>query len=235
VADNDRDDDLAEIFAEIARELQAEKSPEEVLQRIVTVAVEIVEGCDHAGISIVHRHHRVDTPAASDDVPIAVDAIQYETRQGPCLEAIESHESYLIDDLSTEDRWPAFSRRCAEETGVLSMLSMRLFVEEDTIGALNMYSRQADAFDEHARAVGAVLAAHAAVAITTSRVRERAENLEKALESNREIGIAVGILMARGPQSREQAFDALRRASQHLHVKLRDVAGTVAETGELPG
>ncbi|MDQ3762912.1 MAG: GAF and ANTAR domain-containing protein [Actinomycetota bacterium] len=228
-------EELAEAFGEIARQLQAEQTPHQVLNRIATVAVKLVKGCDHAGISIVRRQGSIDTPVASDDVSPAVDAIQYEVGQGPCLEAIEEHESYLIDDLLTEDRWPAFSRRAAEETGVRSMLSMRLFVEEGTLGALNFYSHQPDAFDEHARAVGAVLAAHAAVAISASRERERVENLEKALESNREIGIAIGILMARGLHTREQAFDVLRRASQQLNIKLRDIASTLADTGELPG
>jgi GAF domain-containing protein len=225
---------LAEFFADIARQLQAERNPEEVLQRIVTVAADIVEGCNHAGVSIVHPHGRIDTHAANDDVSSVVDGIQYETGQGPCLEAIQNHESYLIDDLTAEDRWPEFSRRAVEETGVRSMLAMRLFVEEGSLGALNLYSRKPEAFDEHARAVGAVLAAHAAVAITSSRERERAEHLERALESNREIGIAIGILMARGLHSREQAFDALRRASQRLNVKLRDIASAVADTGALP-
>lgn len=233
--DRDRDDeDLAEAFADVARQLQAERSPEEVLDRITAIAVRLVEGCDHAGVTIVRRSGAVDTPAASDDVPRRVDAVQYEAGEGPCLEAIEEHDTYLIDDLSTEDRWPRFSRRAYDEFGVRSMLSFRLFLEEDTIGALNLYSRREGAFDEHARAVGAVLAAHAAVAIMTARERERADNLERALESSREIGIAVGILMARGRRTREDAFTALREASQHLNLKLRDVATAVADTGELP-
>ena len=57
------------------------------------------------------------------------------------------------------------------------MLSFRLFVEEDTLGALNLYSRRVDAFDESARAVGAILAAHAAIALTTARTRDRADTL----------------------------------------------------------
>jgi hypothetical protein len=32
----------------------------------------------------------------------------------------------------------------------------------------------------------------------------------------------------------EDAFDLLRRASQHLNMKLREVARGLAETGELP-
>src|SRR6476661_7117106 len=53
------------------------------------------------------------------------------------------------DDVGSDERWPAFSRRAAEETGVRSMLSFRLFVQGDTIGALNLYSRRPAAFDLH--------------------------------------------------------------------------------------
>jgi len=226
--------ELAEVFAQIARELLTEATPEQTGARIVAAAVHTVPGCDHAGISLVHRHGRIETTAASDDVAAAVDTIQYELGQGPCLEAIRDHESYLISDLTTEDRWPPFSRRAAEETSIRSMLSFRLFVGDDTLGALNLYSREIDAFDEEARAVGAILAAHAAVAMSTARDRERAEHLERAVQSNREIGMAMGVVMARGLRTPEQAFDVLRRASQRLNVKLRDVASVVVETGELP-
>jgi GAF domain-containing protein len=226
--------ELAELFAHIARDLQTETTPAQTGARIVTAAVRTVPGCHHAGISVVHRYGRLDTISASDDVAAAVDAIQHEVGQGPCLEAIRDHESYLICDLMTEDRWAAFSRRAVEETGVRSLLAFRLFVGDDTLGALNLYSRQVDAFDQDARAVGAILAAHAAVAMSTARERERAEHLERAVASNREIGMAMGVVMASGLQTPEQAFDLLRRASQRLNVKLRDVATSVVETGELP-
>jgi len=226
-------EELARTFAEIARELQAEETAERTLQRICTAAVQTVPGCDHAGIMLV-CHGKVDTPAASDDVPVAVDTIQYEAGEGPCLEAIKGQETFLTPDLAGEDRWPTFSGRAVDETGVHSMLSFRLFVEEDTLGALNLYSRRVDAFDENARAVGAILAAHAAIALTTAQTRDRADTLEHALKSNREIGMAMGILMARGLGTSEQAFNDLRRASQHLNVKLRDIAAAVVRSGELP-
>ncbi len=57
---------------------------------ITVAAVETVSGCDHAGITIVRRHGGVSTPAATDEVPEAVDAIQYEAGEGPCLEAIRN-------------------------------------------------------------------------------------------------------------------------------------------------
>jgi hypothetical protein len=53
----------------------------------------------------------VETVAATDDVPPRVDALQYQTAQGPCLDAIFEDVTYLIDDLTSDERWPAFSRR----------------------------------------------------------------------------------------------------------------------------
>jgi hypothetical protein len=93
-------------------------------------------------------------------------------------------------------------------------------VQGDTIGALNLYSRHSAAFDEYDRAVGAVLAAHAAIAMSAAHEHERAEQMEDALRSNREIGMAIGVLMGRGGMTQDDAFTLLRRASQHLNRKL---------------
>jgi hypothetical protein len=100
--------DLAEVFADIARQLEAETSPERTQKRITQAAVATVEGCDHAAISIVRRRGGVETVASTDVVPTLVDAIQYETGEGPCLTAIYEYATYLIDDLSDDPRWPAF-------------------------------------------------------------------------------------------------------------------------------
>jgi hypothetical protein len=66
--------------------------------------------------------------------------------------------------------------------------------------------------------------------------RARAEHLSVALGTNREIGVAMGIVMAEHKLTVEQSFDLLRRVSQHSHRKLREIALEVTETGtiELP-
>ena len=220
----------AETFAEMARALLAEADVQQTLQKIVDMAVETIDGCDHAGISFL-KGKKVETPAASGEVPRTVDLVQYETGEGPCLSAIRDHEVFQTGDLGCEERWPQFSARAKRETGVTSMLSFRLFVEGDTLGALNLYSKDADAFDETSRTVGLVFAAHAAVALATA-VHE--EQMDEALQSRDLIGQAKGILMAREGVSAEEAFDMLRRASQRLNVKLRDVAGDMVHSTETP-
>ena len=220
----------ADAFAEMARALLAEDDVQHTLQKICDLAVETIDGCDHAGISFL-KGRKVDTPASSDDVPRKVDSIQYEVGEGPCLDAIRDHEVFETGDLGREDRWPHFASRAQRETGITSMLCFRLFVEGDTLGALNLYSKAANAFGEESRTVGLVFAAHAAVALS-SAIHD--EQMEEALQSRDLIGQAKGILMAREGITADQAFDMLRRASQRLNVKLRDVAGGIVERSAAP-
>jgi hypothetical protein len=65
--------------------------------------------------------------ASTAEVSRQVDAIQYETREGPCLEAIDGHDVARVADLTTDTQWPSFARRCVAETGVHCMFSLRLF------------------------------------------------------------------------------------------------------------
>ena len=220
----------ADAFAEIARALLAEDDVQHTLQKICDLAVETIDGCDHAGISFL-KGRKVDTPAASDDVPRHVDRIQYEVGEGPCLDAIREHEVFETGDLGREQRWPHFASRAQRETGITSMMCFRLFVEGDTLGALNLHSKAADAFGEESRTVGLVFAAHAAVALSSAM---HDEQMEEALQSRDLIGQAKGILMAREGITADQAFDMLRRASQRLNVKLRDVAGGIVDRSAAP-
>jgi len=174
------DNGLAQSIAAVARALHTESSVQQTLQTMVDLAVSTVPGCQHAGVSIVSGA-TITTPAASDTVPATVDRIQYETGQGPCLDAIHHQDLYATPDLGAEQRWPRFSARAAAETGVRSMLSFRLFVADDTLGALNLYSRDVDAFSTDSRTIGVVFAAHAALAVSTAREHDRALALDEAL------------------------------------------------------
>jgi len=219
---------LAETFSEVARSLAHQGDVVETLQRIGTMAVQTLDACEHAGISFVERR-RITSPASSGDVPKVVDAIQSEVGEGPCMDAIEEHEVFQTGDLGAECRWPQFSKRAYEETGIRSILAIRLFVEEDTLGALNLYSTVPDAFDDTDVALGSVFAAHAAVAISAAT---REQNLERKAATRDLIGRAKGILMAREHVTDDKAFDMLRRASQRLNIKLTAVAEQIASSDE---
>ncbi len=223
VDDRGHDVELAEVFADVARALTEEHDVEHTLDRICVLAVKTIDGCEAAGISIASGPH-ITSLSTSDPLPRILDDIQSETQEGPCVDAIKEHEVFLTGSLSQETRWPDFSRRAHEQTGVDSILSLRLFVSENTMGALNLYSTQADAFDDQDIAMGSVFAAHAAVALGHAR---REAQLEDKAATRDVIGMAKGIIMARQEVSDDEAFAILRRASQRMNVKIRELADRV--------
>jgi transcriptional regulator with GAF, ATPase, and Fis domain len=226
-------DQLAELFTELGRDLSAQQSLDEVLTRLTHRSVAVVPGAELAGITRSHRG-TFETVAPTDDRATRVDQIQYDLRSGPCVDAIMDNTVYRTGDLARELRWPDFGRRAVQEEGIHSVLSVRFFLEhDDMIAGLNIYAARADAFDESAQTVAMLLATHGALAVTAARLRDKTDNLERALKTSRTIGMAMGILMANHKVTDEQAFDLLRIASQHTHTKLADIATKVTETGAL--
>ena len=228
---------LATAFAAIAAHLYASDSYDEVLQRIAETAVSTVNGCEMASITINEGGSYRTACNTNLDAASADDA-QYEAQEGPCLDAV--HTPVVYAPSFPDGRWPTLASR-PTDFGVESVLSHRLTPADGSAanssgGSLNSYGVVANAFDEEAQEIGLILAAHASVAAQS--VHERSvlqqidQNLNTALLSRDVIGQAKGILMERLSLPPEDAFDALRRSSQRLNEKLRDVARRLAETGQ---
>ena len=113
---------------------------------------------------------------------------------------------------------------------MVCVLSYRLFTTEESLGALNLYSREPEAFDRDDIYNGEALAAHVSVALAASR---QAEQLGIAI-TRTVIGQAEGILMERFDISADQAFAVLGRVSSHSKVKLNRVAEQLVRTRETP-
>jgi hypothetical protein len=206
------------------------------MQQVVDLAVETIEGCDFAGIFLMESGD-ITTPAHTDPIVVEIDLLQHRTGQGPCLDAIVSSvSSVYAEDLADDTRWPRFGPQ-ASSVGIRSALAVGL-AANGTQGALNLYARYPRAFGIVDRGKGLILATLAGAGVAAARGRDeeerRAENLQAALLTRQLIGQAEGILMERERISSDDAFDILRRASQHLNVKLREIAQTLVETGERP-
>lgn len=106
------------------------------------------------------------------------------------------------------------------------------------MSALNLYGSLPTAFGAVDRAKGQLFATLARYALDAAEAQAAEEvksaGLSEALQTRELIGQAQGILMEREKLTANQAFDVLRRASQHLNVKLREIAATLVETGESP-
>jgi len=210
-------------------------SVRETLAQVVGLAVTTIEGCDFAGIFLLEEG-AVVTPVCTDPIVAEVDALQHRTGEGPCLDALSQGVAFYADDLGDDQRWPRFGP-AASGCGMRSLLALPLLANESR-GALNLYARYPHAFGVIDRGRGALLAAMAGMAFSSAQTHEdeerRAANWHAALATREVIGQAQGILMERERISSDQAFDILRRASQHLNLKLRDIAQHLVDTGERP-
>jgi AmiR/NasT family two-component response regulator len=224
-------DDLAERLAEAARALRTEDVVQ-TLERAVSLAVEMVTGCDGAGVTMLRHGRAPETPAATSDWVSHGDALQYELQQGPCIDALWEHEVVTSSDLSDLMRWPVWGPRVVDEVGVRSVLCLQLFTNRDTVGALNMYGQSPGAFDDVLdQHEGQALATHIALALTAA---QEIEHLNLAVRSRTVIGQAEGILMERFDMDAAHAFAVLKRVSQHSNVKLFQVAVELVRSRRLP-
>ena len=235
VVDRDPTTALAADFSETARILFAAGSVTDTLAQVVELAVTTIEGCDSAGIFLLEKD-MVTSPVHTDPVVDTIDALQHETGEGPCLDAIADRLIFYADDVADDPRWPRFGPQ-ASAAGIRSVLALPL-TTNGSLGALNLYARYPAAFGVVDRAKGVILASLAGLAVSAAHSHEdeelRAQNLNAALATREVIGQAQGILMERERISAAQAFDILRRASQHLNRKLRDVAQDFVDTGARP-
>ncbi len=189
--------------------------------------------------SLLGRPARLKPPltvAATEPLAIELDQLQCAAGHGPCLDCLDSAELIQVDDLAEDRRWSGLAS--SGPVPIRSVLSVPvLAVQGASHGSsqsLNLYAEAPRAFAASLHPAAYLAAAAVGLVLTALRERERAEHLRVALDTNRQIGTAMGILMARHRCSSEDAFTALRVTSQHQHRKLREIADEVVYTGTLP-
>jgi GAF domain-containing protein len=226
---------LARQFVALTRVLLDSGSVVAVLERVVHAALEVVPGADLVSITLRSPDGAFHTPVESHPVASELDQLQYQLQEGACVEAARPDGPAMAacDDLAADTRWPRFGPAAAE-LGYRSLVSTALLpdaVSPELSGALNVYSRHTRAIAVHDRDVLLLLATHASLALASTRAVTRGElqsaQLRRALDSRDAIGQAKGILMARRGISSAEAFKILRKTSQDVNVKLREVAEAV--------
>jgi GAF domain-containing protein len=217
--------DLGARRAELVGLLQSEESWADTLQRLADLACVTIPGCTAGSVTLWREGHPY-TVVSTDELAQRVDDAQYASLEGPCLDASRHGETYVVEEMADEPRWPAFAVVAAAH-GVRSSLSLPLTVRGTAIGALNLYSDQHDGF-AGAVETGRLFAGQAGVAIANAELyrasRSLAEQLQEALDSRAVIEQAKGVLMAEQGCSPDEAFDLLRHASQRENVKVREIA-----------
>lgn len=230
--------ELLDSVRELSSLLISEETLKTALDRVTKLSKEAIPGTEAVGITLVRGGESRDvanaaeTAAYSDERVVPIDEAQYETKQGPCLQAIQDNETFTIDDLEQEQRWPLF-REKAFEKGLRSSMSIPLAVGDRTIGALNMYAFTERAFQNTDLGLAKTFAAQAAISLANVQVYESAvqlsEHLSEAMKTRAVIEQAKGMIMLERHCSADEAFETLVAASQSRNKKLRDIAQEVVE------
>lgn len=230
-------EDHGRSLEDLGRFVVSEAPLEQLMERIAGTAAELIEPVSAASVTFTKPQHHAWTVAATGQLATKLDEAQYELGHGPCMDAATGGSAVLIRDMRSDDRWPDYAP-VAVEAGVHSSLSTPFPLQEHVLAALNLYSREVDAFTEEHVRTAVEVASTAAVAVANAVLYESASQLaaelEEAMRSRATIEQAKGIVMALSSVGPDEAFDLLVKASQRENRKLRDIAHEIVERSSRP-
>jgi hypothetical protein len=187
----------------------------------------------YCGITLL-RHRAAATVASSSEHAQAVDEIQYEFSDGPCLRSCREGVLVHVPDFELDTEFPDYNDTVLRN-GIRSVLAVPFDLPgTDARAGLNLYSEKPNVFDP-----GAVESAISYVRQSSKGLRlavllahrtDNAANLKRAMESRTIIDTAVGIIIAQNRCSQEDAINLIKSASSTRNLKLRDVAVAIVES-----
>ena len=186
---------------------------------VVDEAVALIAADGAAVVTYTERFWQTLAARPSDAAPddsAAAAVIEMLFRQGLL------QQPFSIDDLADGASWNGLGRRALLVVRIedSSRQPVRLVWYATRPATLSQYADVAEAFAHHAS--------------LAFRVMTERDNANRAVAARHRVGLAQGILMTRRQLTADQAFTLLKCHSQNTHVKLRAIAQTVIQTGDLP-
>lgn len=209
------------------------------LRLVVVMAQSVMRGADGVSITLP-RDGRLQTAAASNGVVLQMDQDQYETGEGPCVDAAIQGKPFSSTSLELEGRWPHFVPR-ARARGIESIMSTPLISGTHPLGALNVYSRTPEALAVHEQEWAVQFSREASNVLIAGHPTVTAASLDAeiatALHSREVIALAQGIIMIRQQLQPEAAYrfllDVSRRTSQSLVGICQAVVSTAVRNAKV--
>jgi hypothetical protein len=214
--------------ADLAAQVRTDDSADAMVGRILELVLRLVPGAEHAAVSLAGE--RAECAAASGGIALACESAQIAAGDGPLFDIAAGASAVRCDDLAGDSRWPAFAA-AATDAGARSLLACELATGRNMRGALTVYASEPYAFGEVGELVLPMFAARAGMALAYA---DKMDNLRRAIDTRQVIGQACGILMERHRITSDQAFAELVAVSQRHHLKLRELAVRVVESGQDP-
>jgi GAF domain-containing protein len=226
--------ELSSALTQMAGLVLSRETVDTAVELVTTLAEATMTGTTGAGVTIADEHGK-RSRAASNQLVEQADALQYEFDEGPCLTAWRTRQLVRIDDTTTDSRWPSWNSAAAR-LGMRAVLSVPLVVDDESIGAIKVYSDQPANYGEHDERVMSLFAEQAAILLANTQSLQQARRLSRqltdALVSRDAIVRATGVLLARGAADQDAAFvaltDAAKRSGQTVEQLARELLAAVA-------
>ncbi|OJF11179.1 GAF and ANTAR domain-containing protein [Couchioplanes caeruleus] len=206
-----------------------ETSLDDALAALIERGRQTIGAADEISVTLL-RGNYAHTPVVTSNFALLLDEWQYEQGQGPCLDAAACAATVTAADLTTESRWPRWTRR-AVEAGAASCASVGLRLPDGIPGSLNLYARRPAAFDTDAMSLAQGFAGSAAVllapAVGDDPHMALSQHRHTTMQHRAVIERAKNIVMSRTQCSPDDAFALLAQQAQATGRATYEVATTL--------
>ena len=213
-------------LAALSRFFVGDGTVQETLERISALSTEAIPAAEMVGITMLVEG-RQRTAVFTDPEAPEIDQAQYDTGEGPCLEAFRDGRITEIEDTSEPGKWSAF-RKVAASHGIGSTLSFPLLVDSVAVGRSTCTAGPSGPSPtttaRPARPSPPKPPSSSPTRRPTGTAHDLSIRLGEAMQNRAVIEQAKGMLMAAQGFDEAAAFEMLVKASQRENVKLRDVA-----------
>jgi hypothetical protein len=221
--------DVRHALNELGKLRFGEMRVEDAMHHIVqtTHAIFSVDG---AGLMLADVDHHLLNAAVSDERMGHLEELQIRHQEGPCIAAFEDKELVRAEDLTTEERWPAFSEH-AVARGVRAVLASPIPYNQDAVGVVAVLSEDRRPWSAEAELALLAFTDLAALLIASMLLGEQqtelAAQLQSALNSRAIIEQAKGVLIGQQGLTAHAAYAQLRAQARAERRKLAIVSAEV--------
>ncbi|GEO97545.1 GAF and ANTAR domain-containing protein [Kocuria turfanensis] len=230
-------EDLVVLFTGLHEVLVGQAAAPSAVTQIAQLAVHLIGPAAGAGVSLLEPGGAQITAAATDAVVEAVDGVEDELGEGPCLSAWASAVPERVEDTGTETRWPGWST-AVTGMGVGAVLAVPLVAGGQTLGVIKVYATTPHAFSATDERSLELLAAALAALLTGGQASQDPPRVSTALRAvltrRQTVDTATGVLMERHHLDRTQAMARLQEAAEHEHQSVPEAARRLLDPPEGP-
>ena len=164
---------LSAVLSEFARTLATDFPIQDILDHLVERIVGVLP-ITSAGVTLIGAGREPRFVAASDGDALRYERLQSALGVGPCVLAFDSGAPVAMEDLLSDERFPAFTT-AARDAGLGAVFTFPLHHGDHRLGALDLYRETPGGLDQHTMETAQTLADVAAAYLINAQAREDAQ------------------------------------------------------------